>query len=40
MTHPLYVAIIWHMHQPFYRDLRAGEISLDRKSTRLNSSHT
>ena len=28
MTHPLYVAIIWHMHQPFYRDLRAGEISL------------
>ena len=26
--HPLYVAIIWHMHQPYYRDLRAGEISL------------
>ncbi len=26
--HPLYVAIIWHMHQPFYRDLRTGEIRL------------
>jgi len=26
--HPLYVAIVWHMHQPFYRDMRTGEISL------------
>lgn len=26
--HPLYVALIWHMHQPFYRDLRTGEIAL------------
>jgi alpha-amylase/alpha-mannosidase (GH57 family) len=26
--HPLYVAIVWHMHQPHYRDMRTGEISL------------
>ena len=27
--HPLYVAILWHMHQPYYRDLRrAGQIDL------------
>jgi alpha-amylase/alpha-mannosidase (GH57 family) len=26
--HPLYVAIIWHMHQPFYRDMLTGRISL------------
>ncbi|PKO22250.1 MAG: glycoside hydrolase [Chloroflexi bacterium HGW-Chloroflexi-1] len=26
--HPLYIALVWHMHQPFYRDLRTGEISL------------
>jgi len=28
MMHPLYVAILWHMHQPFYRDMRTGEIPL------------
>ncbi len=28
MTHPLSVAIVWHMHQPFYRDLRTGQIPL------------
>ncbi len=27
-NHPLSVALIWHMHQPFYRDLRTGEIPL------------
>jgi alpha-amylase/alpha-mannosidase (GH57 family) len=26
--HPLYVALIWHMHQPFYRDMLDGTISL------------
>src|SRR5512133_1077932 len=26
--HPLYVAIVWHMHQPFYRDMLTGRISL------------
>lgn len=26
--YPLSVAIVWHMHQPFYRDLRTGEIPL------------
>ena len=26
--HPLYVAFVWHMHQPFYRDLRTGEIDM------------
>ncbi len=25
---PLYVAIVWHMHQPYYRDLLTGEIAL------------
>ncbi|MGQ9489969.1 MAG: glycoside hydrolase [Anaerolineae bacterium] len=28
MTHPLYIAFVWHMHQPFYRDLRTGAIPL------------
>lgn len=28
MTYPLSVAIVWHMHQPYYRDLRTGEIPL------------
>ncbi len=28
MPHPLYVALVWHMHQPFYRDLRTGDIPL------------
>ncbi len=27
-NHPLSVAIVWHMHQPFYRDLRTGQIPL------------
>ncbi len=27
-NHPLHVALIWHMHQPFYRDLRTGEIPM------------
>ncbi len=26
--HPLYVAFVWHMHQPYYRDLRTGEIPM------------
>ena len=26
--HPLYVALVWHMHQPFYRDMLTGGISL------------
>jgi len=26
--HPLYIAFIWHMHQPFYRDMLTGEIAL------------
>ncbi len=25
---PLYVAIVWHMHQPYYRDLRTGDVPL------------
>ncbi|MBI4355711.1 MAG: hypothetical protein HY597_04620 [Candidatus Omnitrophica bacterium] len=25
---PLYLAFVWHMHQPYYRDLRTGETSL------------
>jgi alpha-amylase/alpha-mannosidase (GH57 family) len=24
-SHPLYLAFIWHMHQPYYRDLLTGE---------------
>ncbi|MBI3330966.1 MAG: hypothetical protein HYZ96_02510 [Candidatus Omnitrophica bacterium] len=24
MAHPLYVAFVWHMHQPYYRDLATG----------------
>ncbi|MGQ9516960.1 MAG: glycoside hydrolase [Anaerolineae bacterium] len=28
MSHPLYVAIVWHMHQPWYRHLETGEFSL------------
>ena len=23
--HPLYVALLWHLHQPFYKDLATGE---------------
>jgi alpha-amylase/alpha-mannosidase (GH57 family) len=25
MAHPLYIAFIWHMHQPYYRDLATGQ---------------
>jgi alpha-amylase/alpha-mannosidase (GH57 family) len=28
MTHPLYVAFIWHMHQPYYKDTVTGEYIL------------
>ncbi len=28
MTHPLYVALVWHMHQPYYRNLTSGALSL------------
>ncbi len=28
MTHPLYIAFVWHMHQPYYRDLVSGECSM------------
>ncbi len=28
MSHPVYLAFVWHMHQPFYRDLRTGECSM------------
>ena len=28
MPHPLYVAFVWHMHQPLYRDTETGEYTL------------
>jgi alpha-amylase/alpha-mannosidase (GH57 family) len=28
LTHPLYVAFVWHMHQPYYRDGQTGEYVL------------
>ena len=28
MAHPLYVAFIWHMHQPYYKDTVTGEYIL------------
>ncbi len=28
MSHPLYIAFIWHMHQPYYRDLATGACSM------------
>ncbi|MCX5715548.1 MAG: hypothetical protein NTV07_01545 [Candidatus Omnitrophica bacterium] len=28
MEKPLYIAFLWHMHQPFYKDSLTGEISL------------
>jgi alpha-amylase/alpha-mannosidase (GH57 family) len=28
MSHPLYIAFIWHMHQPVYRDLATGRCSM------------
>ena len=28
MSQPLYIAFVWHMHQPYYRDLVTGECSM------------
>lgn len=28
MTQPLYVAFLWHMHQPYYRDASSGDFAL------------
>ncbi|MGQ9675038.1 MAG: hypothetical protein ACUVX1_05170, partial [Chloroflexota bacterium] len=28
MSHPLYVAFVWHMHQPYYRDTIGGDYGL------------
>jgi alpha-amylase/alpha-mannosidase (GH57 family) len=28
LTHPLYVALVWHMHQPYYKDGQTGEYVL------------
>ena len=28
MPHPLYVAFVWHMHQPYYKDFTSGEYVL------------
>ncbi len=28
MSQPLYIAFIWHMHQPYYRDLASGACSM------------
>ena len=28
MPQPLYIAFIWHMHQPYYRDLASGACSM------------
>jgi alpha-amylase/alpha-mannosidase (GH57 family) len=28
LSHPLYVALVWHMHQPYYRDGQTGEYIL------------
>ena len=28
MSHPLYVAFVWHMHQPYYKDFASGEYIL------------
>ena len=28
MSHPLYIAFIWHMHQPYYRDMVSGECTM------------
>ena len=27
-NNPLYIAFVWHMHQPYYKNLSTGEISL------------
>ncbi|HID87187.1 MAG TPA: glycoside hydrolase [Anaerolineae bacterium] len=36
MTYPLYVAFVWHMHQPYYKDVLTGEYALP--WTRLHGS--
>lgn len=28
MKHPLYLAVMWHMHQPYYRDLVSGQCTM------------
>ena len=28
MTHPLSIAFVWHMHQPYYRNVLTGECSM------------
>jgi alpha-amylase/alpha-mannosidase (GH57 family) len=28
LSHPLYVAFVWHMHQPYYKDFATGEYIL------------
>ena len=28
MPYPLYVALLWHMHQPYYRDAASGDFAL------------
>jgi len=28
LSHPLYVAFVWHMHQPYYKDFASGEYIL------------
>jgi len=28
LSHPLYVAFVWHMHQPYYKDTASGEYVL------------
>jgi alpha-amylase/alpha-mannosidase (GH57 family) len=28
LSHPLYVAFVWHMHQPYYKDFSSGEYVL------------
>jgi alpha-amylase/alpha-mannosidase (GH57 family) len=28
LSHPLYVAFVWHMHQPYYKDFTTGEFIL------------
>ena len=28
MAYPLYVAFVWHMHQPYYKDTVTGEYIL------------
>jgi len=28
MSHPLHIAFVWHMHQPYYRDMFSGQCSM------------